>query len=273
MLKWDGHTHTQYCYHGNPAPVEQYIEKAIALGFQRYSITEHPPLPDKWVEDEQLFNELAMSLEELPLYFKEVERCKIKYQDQIEIVSGLELDYLYKHTQFTEQLIEKYASEITDIVYSVHYLPGKDGNNYCIDFTAPYFKEHILNYYGSMEKVVDQYFDHVELAIKHASQFKVRKRIGHLLLIKKFEKDVPAFNEHQIEKRLQMLIPLLKEHNVGVDVNIAGKRVPSFGHAYVPQTFIKQCVAEGIECVYGSDSHKPEQVGLYWDWFESIMRA
>src|SRR5690606_23468052 len=94
LLKWDGHTHTQFCYHGNPDPVDLYIEKAIALGFERYSITEHSPLPQGWVKDEELFKELAMSLEELPQYFAEVKRCKEKYGNQIEIVSGLELDFL-----------------------------------------------------------------------------------------------------------------------------------------------------------------------------------
>lgn len=272
MLKWDGHTHTQFCYHGNPAPLGEYIERAIELGFERYSVTEHPPLPAEWVEDKALFDELAMSLEELPAYFEEVIRCKQKYNSKIEIVSGLELDYLHHHTTFTEMLIDKYGQFIDDIVYSVHYLPGKNGANYCIDFTAPYFLEHIFEFYGTMEAVVDAYFDHVELAIVHAGQFKMRKRIGHLLLIKKFEKLVPAFNEEQINSRLMKLIPILKEHQVGVDVNIAGMRVASFGEAYVPEQYIKQCIAEGIECVYGSDSHKPEQVGLFWDWFENVVR-
>lgn len=273
MLKWDGHTHTQFCYHGNPDPVDRYIEKAISLQFKRYSITEHSPLPHNWVKDVELYNELAMSLEELPLYFAEVQRCKEKYGHQIEIVSGLELDYLYQNTKFTEQLVEKYSEYINDVVYSVHYLPGKDGENFCVDFTAPYFLEHILSYYGSMEAVVDCYFDHVELAIQHAGQFKMRKRIGHLLLIKKFETLLPPIDDEQIHLRLNKLIPLLKEYDVGIDVNIAGMRVQSFGQPYIPASFLNECVKEGIECVYGSDAHKPEQVGLYWDWFEQQLRG
>lgn len=273
MIKWDGHTHTQFCYHGNPAPVDEYIERAIELGFKRYSITEHPPIPEKWVLDEALYSELAMSVAEVPQYFKEIKRCKEKYGDKIEIVSGLELDYLFKHTDYTENLIEQFSNDIDDVVYSVHYLPGKDGENFCVDYTAPYFIEHLLNYYGTIDAVVDAYFDHIELAIIHAGTFKMRKRIGHLLLIKKFEQALPPFNEEQITRRLQQLIPLLKANQVGIDVNIAGKRVGTYGQAYVPASFIQQCMAEGIECVYGSDAHKPEQVGLYWDWFEETIRG
>lgn len=270
MLKWDGHTHTQFCYHGSSVVLEKYIEQAIVLGFNRYSVTEHPPLPSNWVDDKVLFDELAMPEHELALYFDYVEQCKTKYKNQIEIVSGLELDYLHGAEQFTEKLIEKWLHKLDDVVYSVHYLPGKEGM-YCIDFTTQYFIEHILSYYGTIEKVIDAYYDHIELAIKHAGTFTMRKRIGHLNLIRKFEQNIPTINEDQINNRLTRLLPLLKQHQVGVDVNIAGMRVNTCGQAYVPAWFITACQKEGIACVYGSDAHKPEQVGLYWDWYQSVI--
>lgn len=41
----DGHTHTELCPHGSGEATEKMIQRAIQLGFQRYCITEHAPLP------------------------------------------------------------------------------------------------------------------------------------------------------------------------------------------------------------------------------------
>lgn len=267
MLKWDGHTHTQFCYHGSNAPLEEYVESAIALGFQRYTVTEHPPLPQGWVKDKALFDELGMPEAELQQYFDYVLAVKKRYAKQIEITVGLELDYLHGSVEYTNRLVEQWGHLLEDVIYSVHYLPGEDGN-YCVDFTADDFKANLLSFYGSMDVLVDLYFDHVELAIQEAGKLPVRSRIGHINLIRKFQKQLPAMNEQQFNQRLEALLPLLKEYGVGVDVNVAGFRVASCEQEYVPQWFIKRCLELEIPVVYGSDAHKPEQVGLFWDWFE-----
>lgn len=264
MIKWDGHTHTQFCYHGNDAPLEQYVEQAIALGFTRYSVTEHPPLPANWVKDQSLFQELAMPEQQLEQYFAYVQQVKEKYQDRIEVTIGLELDYLHGRTDYTDEMVSKWGHLLEDVVYSVHYLPGQAGM-YCIDFTAEDFSRNLLRYYGTMDTLVDTYFDHVELAIEHASTLNMRKRIGHLNLITKFAHKLPPISETLMKERLEQLLPLLQESDVGVDVNVAGLRVATCEQAYVPSWFIKQATALGIECVYGSDAHKPEQVGLFWE--------
>lgn len=270
MMKWDGHTHTQFCYHGNDAPLEKYVEQAIELGFTRYSVTEHPPIPAGWINNESLFQELAMPEEELEQYFTYVQQVKEKYADRIEVTIGLELDYLHGRTDYTDELISKWGHLLEDVVYSVHYLPGQDAM-YCVDFTAEDFTHNLLQYYGSMETLIDIYFDHVELAIEHASGLNMRKRIGHLNLITKFAHKLPPISESLMRSRLEQLLPLLQESGVGVDINVAGFRVATCEQAYVPSWFIKQATELGIECVYGSDAHKPEQVGLFWDWYEQNM--
>ncbi|MFF2483054.1 histidinol-phosphatase HisJ [Paenibacillus sp. NPDC058071] len=271
VLKWDGHTHTRHCYHGSDAAEELYIDRAIELGFERYTMSEHPPLPAGWIEDEALFKELGMPLEELPVYIAYAKEMKRKYAGRIEVTVGLEFDYLPGRTDFTDKLVEQWGEELEDAVCSVHFLPGIGGTR-CVDFSAAYLKEHILPYYGTMEKVADEYYDHVEAAIAYAAKLPMRKRIGHINLIEKFASALPPIDEAQIRRRLERLIPLLAESGVGVDVNTAGLRVPTCGKPYVPEWFIAACRQQGIECVYGSDSHKPEQVGTGWEWFEAQMR-
>ena len=265
-MKWDGHTHTKFCYHGSDAAEELYIDRAIELGFERYTISEHPPLPAGYVVDERLMKELAMPVNELPLYMDYAKQIKTQYKGIIDVTVGLELDYLPGQLSFTEQIVDKWQQELEDVVYSVHYLPGVGGTR-SIDFTTDDFKTHLLTYYGSMEKVVDEYYNHVEGAIEFAAKLPMRKRIGHINLIEKFSLQLPPIDESQVKKRLEAILPKLEQGNVGIDVNTAGLRVPTCGKPYVPEWFIQECLRRGIACVYGSDSHKPEHVGLGWDWF------
>ncbi|REE66951.1 histidinol-phosphate phosphatase [Paenibacillus taihuensis] len=271
-MKWDGHTHTKFCYHGNDAEEELYVDRAIELGFQRYSITEHPPLPASWVPDEKLMGELAMPSEELPLYMDYAKSIKQKYEGRIDIGIGLELDYLHGNLSFTEAIVDRYQKELEDVVYSVHYLQGKGGMR-CIDFTADDFADNLLSYYGSMEKVVDEYYNHVELAIEFASKLPMRKRIGHINLIEKFWMKLPPIDEAQIKNRLTAILPKLQQGGVGIDVNTAGLRVATCGKPYVPEWFMAACTARGIQLVYGSDSHRPDHVGFGYDYFEANSQS
>lgn len=272
MLKWDGHTHTRFCKHGNPAEEEQYIERALGLGFQRYSITEHPPLPARWVDNEKLMAELAMPMEELPDYLDYARSIKAKFAGRIDIAVGLEMDYLDGAEAFSDALLETHLGALEDVVVSVHFLPGAGGMR-CIDFTPEDFAAGLLSHYGSMDAVAEEYYNHVEKALEWAARIPVRKRLGHINLIEKFRTALPAIDPSLIERRLKGILPKLASAGVGIDVNTAGLRVVTCGKPYVPEWFIGECMKLGIPCVYGSDSHKPEQVGLGWDWFESAVQG
>ncbi|TVY10944.1 histidinol-phosphatase HisJ [Paenibacillus cremeus] len=271
-LKWDGHTHTKFCYHGSSAPQELYLDRAIALGFERYTMSEHPPLPVDWVDDPILMESLAMPPEELPLYFQYAKEMKQKYQGRLEVTVGLELDYLPGNWEFTEQIVDRWQNDLEDVVYSVHYLPGKGGTR-CIDYTPQDFREHLLTYYGTMERVVDEYFNQVEEAIALAAKLPMRVRMGHINLIRKFQRALPDIDEAQIKSRLSKVIPLLANGKVGIDVNTAGLRVETCGEPYVPEWFLAACRKQGVDCIYGSDAHKPEHLGTAWEWFAEQPQA
>jgi histidinol-phosphatase (PHP family) len=266
-IKWDGHTHTPFCKHGSSTPLELYAERAVELGFTRYSLTEHPPLPHSWINDPSLMKQLAMDWSELPLYLDNAWELKRRYSDQIEITVGLELDYLFGKTDFTSELVSACGQKLEDAIVSVHYLPGVGGIR-SIDYTPDDFKEGLLTHYGSMERIIDTYYDHVELAIEYAMTLPMRTRIGHLNLIEKFRQVLPDMDDSQLMERLRRIIDKLANSDVGLDVNMAGLRIGTCGKPYVPPWFLQECRKRNIVCVYGSDAHKLEDVGFAWDLFE-----
>lgn len=267
MIKWDGHTHTKFCKHGGPYELDDYIEQAVRLGFQRYSVTEHPPLPDYWVDDANLMAELAMEMNELPAYFRYVQDMKRRYEDRIELRAGLELDYLFEREAFSNRMLEHFGDRMEEAVVSVHYLPGKGGMR-CVDFTSADFRDHLLSYYGSMDKVATEYYLHVGLAVDWAAKLPLPVRLGHVQLIEKFAADLPPIDPGLIAEHLHRLLEQLEKTGIGIDVNTAGMRVRTCGRPYVPEWFVGECVKRGIPLVFGSDAHKPEHVGSGWEWFE-----
>ncbi|WP_438432857.1 histidinol-phosphatase HisJ [Gorillibacterium sp. sgz500922] len=272
LLKWNGHTHTNFCRHGSPAPMEAYLEEALKHGFERYTISEHPPLPAGWIPDEPLMRELAMREEELPGYMEAALGVKRRYEGRLDIRVGLELDYLEGNTGYSERLLEQTEGRLDDLLVSVHYLRGRGGMR-SIDYTPQDFRDNLLSYYGSMEAVVGAYFDQVEQAVEWAGSLSCGKRLGHVNLIRKFQTALPAMDPGQLDERLRKLVPALKRYGIGLDVNTAGFRVPTCGEAYVPGWLLAVCREEGIPFVFGSDAHKPEDVGSGWEWFARTVRT
>lgn len=269
-LKWNGHTHSPFCHHGSSAPITDYLENAVAADFTRYSITEHPPLPDGWLRNEALQSTLAMPMANLDAYFRTMHSAKRAYQAKLDIRVGLELDYLPGSEAFTESLLRTHRESLDDLVLSVHFLPGTAGMR-CIDYTPADFSDGLIAHYGSMEQVVDVYYQHVRQAILFAATLPVPVRIGHINLIHKFQTQLPPCPEDLTDAHLREILPLLKEHRVGIDVNTAGFRVETCQRPYVPSWFLRACVQDGIACVFGSDAHHPKDVAAGWDWFAQAM--
>jgi histidinol-phosphatase (PHP family) len=259
-LSWDGHTHTQFCPHGDGSLLESYILRAYELGLTRYSVTEHPPLPAGWLADADLQSQLAMQPSRLEDYFAAVQRCKDQYRERINIRCGLELDYLPCAESFTYDLVSQYRHVMDEAVVSVHFLPGQGGMR-CVDHTAQDVAEGLLAHYGSMGSLLHAYYDHVEQAIRFASTLPMPTRVGHINLIEKFRLDLPEMDEGAMRERQERLLPLLAATGVGVDVNLAGLRKPSCGKPYVEPWFVEACRRQGTLCVFGSDAHAPGDVG------------
>ncbi|GIP33778.1 histidinol-phosphatase HisJ [Paenibacillus sp. J2TS4] len=270
--KWDGHTHTAFCPHGTSAELGRYLDRAVELGFTRYTVSEHSPLPTNWMENAELQSEMAMDATELPAYFTYVAEHKRKYEGRLEVWTGLEIDYLPGKPEYTLELVEQCHREVEDWVISLHFLPGNKGMR-CLDYTPQDFEEGLLGYYGSMEKVVDEYYNQIEQAISLAVKLPGSRRLGHVNLIEKFSKSLPPIDPDQQEKRLMALLPKLAEAKVGIDVNTAGLRVPTCGKPYVPVWFINRCLEMGIPIVFGSDAHRPEHVGEGWSYYEDAING
>ena len=91
------HSHSRWCRHG-VGEIEDYIVKAISLGFTEMAITEHVPQPVgfSWIP-----------YEELAQYDQTFNEAIRKYSGQIKIYKGFECEYVKSSLDYYKRLQEE----------------------------------------------------------------------------------------------------------------------------------------------------------------------
>lgn len=272
-LKWDGHTHTELCRHGSGDSTARMVEKAISEGFSIYSITEHAPIPEGLIGDREFELELGLGVDEVKTYFSLVKDLKRIYGKKIEIRSGFEVDYLPGHEEFTRELLQEWNHELEEILFSIHFMPGKGGVR-CIDFTPADFKDGLVEHYGDSVSVHRAYWQMIRDMLKLDLRFEKPIRIGHLALIYKFYDEFPLdYPEEFSTAFFEDILMLVKQRGYSLDYNVAGNTQKLWSNPYMLESILIGCKTYGIDLIYGSDAHKISAVGHYYQQFETFKKT
>lgn len=267
MLKQDGHSHTEFCPHGSGDDVELMIQKAIRLGFESYSVTEHAPLPSAFKEEyagqKTGYTEASMAMNDLPAYFKKIQRMQDKYGAQIHINVGFEVDFLPHHVQWTRDFLNEYGPQTTDNVLSVHFMQGADNRFWCVDDTLADFEKGLLKHAENGQSLYRQYFRAVTEAVNADLGPYAPKRIGHITLIRKFQDyfGLPRGYDAQTLQVITGLLKAIKQQDDELDYNAAGLYKEFCNETYPDAATLKQAQLMQIPLVYGSDAHSIKEVG------------
>ncbi|AKP35735.1 histidinol-phosphatase HisJ [Leuconostoc mesenteroides] len=276
MIKKDGHTHTQFSHHGSTEQLDMYIERAIDLGFTEYVVTEHAPLPQQFLEEfvgpDDARDNSAMAIDELTFYKSEVERVKEKFKDKINIKSGFEVDYLKVYETDIRSFLQRESNWIDEIVLSVHFLPNNEGNVAPIDYESDTLSAYFSDECRNPQILFKRYYDAVIQSVNFDTGLKVPVRIGHITLIRKYQKllHLPKFDE-SIKQQITELLAIIKQKNYQLDFNAAGFSKPYNGESYPTFDIAEQAKKIGIGLVYGSDAHEVNALGLYYDEMKELI--
>ncbi|MDQ0221087.1 histidinol-phosphatase HisJ [Peribacillus cavernae] len=255
-MKYDGHVHSLFCPHGSPDLFEEYIGKAIELGIEEISFTEHAPLPDGFF-DPTPEKDSGMDSDQLHAYIEQLHSLKTSYRSQIKINIGLEVDFIEGFEAQTKKFLDETGPLLDDSILSVHFIKEKD-KWHCLDFSAEMFGE-ISRQIGSVEAVHERYYSTVKKSI-HADLGDYKPvRIGHITLVHKFQKQFPI--SISFDERVIVLLDDIHRKNYALDYNGAGATKPLCGEPYPPERFIRHAVQLGIPLVYGSDAHQAKDLG------------
>jgi len=270
QYRWDGHCHTEFCPHGKGDSTALMIEQAIRLGFTKLSLTEHAPLPTGLIEDKALFDELALTKKQLPEYLEKGRALKHTYRNKIELLVGLEVDYIPGYEDYLLDFYGEWGDQIEDSLLSVHFIGTKD-NPLMIDYSPDHFRQTVLAQYGDLTSAHRAYWDTVMASVTLPFGEHKPNRLGHLGLISKFAQifPPPTFGQGYFEP----LVGQIKAQGYALDYNVAGFSNKTCGQAYMPTSLMRLAQAAKVPIVYGSDAHSIKAIGLHYEPYQELGHA
>jgi histidinol-phosphatase (PHP family) len=243
----DYHIHTGLCPHAEGAPRE-YVERAIGLGMSEMGFADHLPFVAGWQPRHDLTDDWAMGLDELDDYVSLVQALSREYAGDVRVLVGIEADYIEETLDGTADLLASYPFEY--VIGSVHIV----GERFAFDH--PEMRDHLSGY--GLERV---FLESLELAERAAASglFDV---IGHLDHAKKL--GPRPGDEGAVAAAASAALRAVAAAGIALELNTAGLRRP-VGEACPAPRLLAEARALGIPLTFGSDAHRPQEVGWAFD--------
>jgi len=239
-MKVDLHNHTPLCNHAEGS-YEEYIQTAINVGTQVFGFSDHAPM--------EFDPKYRMDFSLMQTYQNAVLEQKRHFQGKIDIKLGYEVDFI-------PNLIDKRVvdADVDYLIGSVHFL-DKWG------FDNPEFLS------GYKERDIDEiwriYFD----LITQMAQTKLFDIVGHIDLIKVFQ----FYPKKDILEYATPALEAIKEADMVLELNTAGYRKPC-KEPYPSKAILQKAYELDIPITFGSDAHKPDQVGMFSQEIETLAK-
>ncbi|WP_096202665.1 histidinol-phosphatase HisJ [Bacillus sp. FJAT-45350] len=255
MITHDGHIHTPYCPHGTKDEMNLYAEQAIKKGLHSITFAEHAPLPKGFIDPTPL-QDSAMSLKNLYPYLEEAHNLKGTYKGKLNILVGLEVDFIEEYEKETTELLNDVGHLLDDSILSVHFLKRKN-SYYCLDYSPDTFAE-MIDEWGSVESVYRKYYETLmQSLLADLGPYKP-KRVGHMTLVHKFQKKFPS--SYNFNKEIVDILETISNNKMELDYNSAGVMKPLCGEPYPSESIVNKAINKGIPLVYGSDAHNAKGI-------------
>ena len=227
--------HTPLCRHASGEPVD-YARRGVELGFTEIGFSDHSPMKRDDFDDWRMFNR------QLDEYVEKVRRAQREFP-QLTIRLGLEVDYLAGHEDWIRDLAARHPWDY--LIGSVHYV----SEDWAID------NPNKLSEWKKRDsfEVWTIYFD----LLARAAETGLFEIIGHADLPKKFGHR-PTQDCTPLYERF---LTAAKKHNCAIELNTAGLR-KDCKEIYPSRQILELAFAKGVPITFGSDAHKPEEVGM-----------
>jgi len=262
MIFQDWHTHSSLCRHaiGN---LEDYVKSAINKNLNLIGFSAHFPYEFLKSIENIPYEAYAMKLEDLYGYIREAERLKKKYENQIAIRIGFEIDYIKSQENSYKKYIKDHVKKLDYIIGSIHNLETEFG-------LFPFDDESFLFLYSRFDKI-DEIFELYYETLKSMVESKMFKFdiIGHFDLPKKFNKK--PINRRKISKLIDEILEIVKEKQIIIELNSSGLRKP-VKEQYPSTEILKIMKSKEIPTLLGSDAHNPREIGYKFKEMVLILK-
>ncbi|MCD8023312.1 MAG: histidinol-phosphatase HisJ family protein [Lachnospiraceae bacterium] len=250
----DYHVHSEFS-DDSEYRMEDIVEDALEMGMNELCFTDHVDYGVKRDLDDPkgiLYREggageperMPLANVNYPRYMKKIRMLQEQYKKRLTIRFGMEFG-MQRHTipQY-ESLFRRYPFDF--IILSVHQIENKEF--WTGDFQRGHTqREYYMRYYRELLSLVENYHDYSVL--------------GHMDLISRYD-PIGDFPLSEVEPILEQILKRIIADGKGIEVNTSCYR---YGLEMTPCREILRLYHDlgGEILTIGSDSHKPEHLGMY----------
>jgi histidinol-phosphatase (PHP family) len=246
MLWTNYHCHTQYC--DGRADAKDFVKAAIQANFTKLGFSSHSPVPYN--------SDWNMKASDMPLYINEVLNLKEKYCNQIEILLGMEVDYIPGIYSAQSKQIKALPTDY--LISSVHYLDYlPDGKPWSVDGPDEWFDLGIKTIFSGDIRKFAKRFAEVSCEMIEQNGFDI---IGHIDKMYQHGSRYHNMNEKWYRDMVREIIEIAGQKDLIVEINT--KSYKKLGFFYPHQSFFKWLADLSIRVTINSDTHDPENMDL-----------
>ncbi|QSX08335.1 histidinol-phosphatase [Alkalibacter rhizosphaerae] len=260
MISSNFHIHSTFCDGKNS--LDEMAKAAIRSRLKAIAFTSHNPL-----EGEEHW---TLSQDKVETYLKEIQHLQKVYEKQIDIYSGLEVDYLFDSG--FNPLAKPYLKRLDCWIGSVHALARwENGKYWFVDEDEKNFHEGIQHFFsGEARKAVQRYYE-IQMEMVEAGGLSF---IGHMDLIKKNNRNHQYFCETDLWYRdlVEVFLKTVKRKDAIVEINTGGVR--RYGkECFYPSVWILERIRDlEIRWTINGDSHDTGGIAYYFEETEALLR-
>lgn len=240
-MKFDFHTHHDRCGHA-VGSVRDYIMAAKEQGMQMIGISDHTPLFAAQEDRPSLSGCMAKS--DFPVYIREVLELKREFEGQIEVLLGVEADFLPEHLDLYRSVISSYPFDY--VIGSVHEFAGI--GIYDSEFWDGLTAQRKL-------EVKSLFYDYIAQSAKCG----LYDILGHVDSLNRYFHGYAELRSEAADFTLKTIA----ESDVAIEINSSDDHWVPDGY------FLERAHHFGVKVTFGSDAHEPERVGEH---FEAISK-
>ena len=222
------HTHTPRCNHAWGTE-EEYVQSALEAGLQILGFSDHTP----YIFPGEYYSHFRMRPELLEDYVTSILAVREKYQGQIQIPLGLELEYYPGLLPQLLPMLKDYPFDY--LLLGQHFIGNEVNDHYSGRATAD--KDHLIRYCDqcieAMQTGMFTYFAHPDLL----------NYVG----------DDAAFYREQMRR----ICREAKSCGMPLEINLLGMLD---GKPYPVDRFWEIAAEEGNPVVIGRDAHRPDHL-------------
>jgi len=261
----DYHIHTELCQHAE-GEASAFRARAMDLGLPEICFTDHVPNPDGYDPVNR------MRLDQFSLYRTMV--ADLARANQPVVLFGVEADYYDGCERFLQDWLPRQDFDL--VLGSVHYIanwgfdnPGERHVWDSVDVTntwRTYFK-----LVGKLAdcRLADRRLTGRRLADRQLPDSRLADVVGHLDLPKKFGHRP---SDRDLREMAQPTLDRVAAAGMSIEINSSGLRRPV--HEIYPSALLLSLAKErDIPICFGSDAHRPEEVGWQFDASLALARS